>query len=222
MGNTLLGKNAFDTWGGADSAVAHGQSEGRELTVVDASGWGANENTVPKQEKVSLHKALMLCEPGPHVILLVIPILQFGHSERAALQKRMELLTGGVWRHTMIAFTLGDRLHGRSIQDHIQESGEDLHWLLEKCRYRYGVLNNKTPQDRRQVSDLLNRAEDVLMENGEWHFSLHMYCRLEEEWSRREREMRENVNRGLAVIPCQSRQNVLHANNTLVKFVYHG
>nr|XP_055059121.1 GTPase IMAP family member 4 [Misgurnus anguillicaudatus] len=219
VGNTLLGRRVFDTWGGADSVMAHGESEGRELSVVDTCGWGANENVVPKQEKVALHNALSLCDPGPHVVLLVIPILNFSPSERAALQKRMELLTEGVWRHTMIVFTLGDRLRYRSVQDHIQESGEDLQWLMEKCGYRYRVLNNKSPQDRQQVSGLLDRVEDILMENGGWHFSLHMYCRLEEEWSRREREIMENMKQGLVVVSDQSRQGV---NNGLVKQVYHG
>ncbi len=88
------------------------------------------------------------------------------------------------------------------------------------------------PQDRQQVSGLLDRAEDMLMENGGWHFSLHMYCRLEEEWSRREREMKERIlerqdgvgktSRGLAVVPNPSQKGGLHVNDTLVKLVYHG
>ncbi|XP_016405419.1 GTPase IMAP family member 4 [Sinocyclocheilus rhinocerous] len=176
--------------------------------------------------------ALSLCEPGPHILLLVIPLLYFSHSEKAALQKRMEILTEGVWRHTMVVFTLGDRLRDYSIQDHIQTAGKDLQWLMEKCRYRYHVLNNKMPQDRQQVSGLLDRAEDMLMENGGWHFSLHMYCRLEEEWSRREREMKERIlerqdrvgktSRGLAVVPNHSQKGGLHVNDTQVKLVYHG
>ncbi|XP_052387011.1 GTPase IMAP family member 4 [Carassius gibelio] len=232
VGNTILGKKAFNTWGGADSAVADGESEGRQLMVVDACGWGTNENLVHKQEKLELFNALSLCEPGPHILLLVIPLLHFSHSEKAALQKRMEILTEGVWRHTMVVFTLGDRLHDCSIQDHIQTAGKDLQWLMEKCRYRYHVLNNKTPQDRQQVSGLLDRAEDMLMENGGWHFSLHMYSRLEEEWSRREMEMKEKIlerhdgagktSRGLAVIPNRNQKGGLRLNDTLMKLVYHG
>ncbi|XP_051556244.1 GTPase IMAP family member 4 isoform X2 [Myxocyprinus asiaticus] len=232
VGNTILGKNVFDTWGGADSAVALGESEGRQVMVVDCCGWGSEENIVPKQEKLDLHNALSLCEPGPHILLLVIPLLHFSHSERAVLQKRMELLTEGVWRHTMVVFTLGDRLQDRSIQAHIEASGEDLQWVMEKCRYRYRVLNNKTSQDRQQVSDLLDRAENMLMENGGWHFSLHMYCRLEEEWGRRERELKERMTeredeiermiQALAVVPNQTGQGVLHVNDTPVKVVFHG
>ncbi|XP_067309366.1 GTPase IMAP family member 4 [Pseudorasbora parva] len=232
VGNTLLGKDAFDTWGGAGSAVAHGEAEGRRLMVVDACGWGTSENLVPKQEKLELFNALSLCDSGPHVLLLVIPLLHFGHSDKAVIQKRMEILTEGVWRHTMVVFTLGDRLRGCSMQDFIQTSGKDLQWLMERCRYRYHVLNNKAPRDRQQVSCLFDRAEDMLMENGGWHFSLHMYCRLEEEWSRREREMKERIlemqdklgknNRGLAVVPSHSRKDGLQVNDIQLKLVYHG
>ncbi|TRY95486.1 hypothetical protein DNTS_026146 [Danionella cerebrum] len=209
--NTILGKDVFDTWGGAMSTVAHGESEGQNLMIVDCCGWGTDENMVPKPEKLELFHALSLCDPGPHVLLLVVPLLNFGPSERSAIQKRMEILTEGVWRHTMVLFTLGDRLRGCSIQEHIQASGKDLQWLMEKCRYRYHVLNNKEAQDRRQVCALLEQAEDLLIENGGWHFSLHMYCRLEEEWSRREREMKERnqerqSSQGLVVVSNHSRQ----------------
>lgn len=223
MGNTLLGEDAFDTWGGAASAAAHRESEGRHLMVVDACGWGTNEKLVPKQEKLELFNALSLCEPGPHVLLLVIPLLHFSPSEKAVIQKRMEILTEGVWRHTMVVFTLGDRLRDCSVQDYIRTSGTDLQWLMERCRYRYHVLNNKTPRDRQQVSGLLDGAEDMLTENGGWHFSLHMYYRLEEEWSRREREMKEGMLDMQNVrVPNRSRQGGLNANDALLKLVYHG
>nr|AAI52589.1 Zgc:136870 protein [Danio rerio] len=52
VANTILGKEVFNTWGGAESAVAHGESEGRHLMVVDACGWGSDENLVPKQERI--------------------------------------------------------------------------------------------------------------------------------------------------------------------------
>lgn len=44
-----------------------------------------------------------------------------------------------------------------------------------------------------QVRELLNKVEDVLQENGGWHFSFHMYQRLEEEWSRREQKLRAQL-----------------------------
>ncbi|KAM9322263.1 uncharacterized protein KZ484_020472 [Pholidichthys leucotaenia] len=241
-GNTLLGRGeVFDTRGGGASAAAGAVSGERHLTVVDAQGWGSSEDFVPKEEKVEQLRALSLCGvDGPHVVLLVIPLLDFTEPERRAVEKRMEVFTSAVWRHTMVLFTCGDLLkrRGCSVQEHIQTGGPALRWLMEKCRYRYHVLDNKVsaagrPEtinqevargggkkiwawrkkndkgvgrtnrecesngrmegEQRQVLELLSKVEDMVQENGWWHFSLHMYQRLEEKWSFREQQLRASL-----------------------------
>lgn len=225
VGNTLLGTLAFETWGGANTTIAWGVSEDRQLTVVDTYGWGVEENQITRKEKVELLNGLFLCEPGPHAVLLVLPLLKFTQSNRAALQRRMELLTEGVWRHTMVVFTLGDRLQGQTAQDYLQAGGEHLEWLLTKCKYKYRVLNNKAVRDRAQVSSLLDRVEDMVIENGNWHFSLHMYRRLEEEWSRREKEILERMERRdneTCLIPYTKTLPMPNAIDGLLKAINHG
>ncbi|KAF7648898.1 hypothetical protein LDENG_00150420 [Lucifuga dentata] len=241
-GNTLLGHGqVFETRGGGASAAATTISAGRLLTVVDAQGWGPSENFVPRKEKIELLRALDLCGPGgPHVIVLVIPLLDFTEPERRAVERRMEILTSNVWRHTMVVFTFEDwlRKSGQSVKEHIQSGGPALQWLMKKCRYRYYVVDNKTTisakkslkeeverggkkeggiswgkeankglgrkngggdecrsweKEQEQVNELLSKVEDMLQENGGWHFSLHMYQRMEEEWKRREKELRARL-----------------------------
>jgi len=219
--------------------VANGIAAGRHVTVVDAQGWGSSSEDVPAEESLELLRALSLCGPGgPHVILLVVPLLDFTEAERRAVGRRMEVLTPGVWRHTLVLFTFGDRLRarGRSVEQHVRSEGPALRWLMEKCRYRYVVLDNKmdahaqahqtstrcggpgqvggnkketgrTQMNRggktevevgvkaaqrtsSQVMELVCAVEDMVLENGGWHFSLHMYRRMEEEWVRREQELR--------------------------------
>ncbi|XP_060899684.1 GTPase IMAP family member 4 [Labrus mixtus] len=238
-GNTLLGGGPiFDTKGGGASTAAGATTVGRIVTVVDAQGWGSSEEFVPREEKVELMRSLSLCGlGGPHVILIVIPLLDFTEQEQRAVERRMEMLTPSVWRHTMVLFTCGDLLGGRglSVEERIQSGGPALQWLLEKCRNRYQVFDNKTAnigkQERRkqetqgsgkkkegtwwrkneeevgrksragevnerkageqeQVRELLGKVEGMLQENGGWHFSLHMYQRMEEEWCRREQKLR--------------------------------
>lgn len=239
-GNTLLGRGqVFDTRGGGASTAASAVAAGRYLTVVDAQGWGTCEEFVPKEEKIELLRALSLCgSEGPHVVLLVIPLMDFTESEKRVVERRMEVLTPAVWRHTMVLFTFGDLLkqRGRRVQEHIRTGGAALTWLMEKCRYRYHVLDNKAAVNGKQggpklevkgggrrqewswlkkkgkeagrartggeldmgregeqpqhVRELLSKVEDMLEENGGWHFSLHMYQRLEEEWKRREQQLR--------------------------------
>lgn len=221
LGNLLLGRQAFDTLGGRGTAVAQGEACGRRLLVVDTQGWrtwneededkddgGSREEEneakrsrgrkVPKSEKLELLRALTLCDPGPHALLLVLPLLPFCQQESAALLARMELFTSGVWNHSMVVFTLGDKLEagrGRTFQQYLEGAGEQLKQLLSACHYRCHVLNNKAPENRAQVTRLLEKVEDRVMENGGWHFSFIMYCRLEEVWTRREREAKERWER---------------------------
>uniref|UniRef100_A0A672J267 Zgc:136870 n=1 Tax=Salarias fasciatus TaxID=181472 RepID=A0A672J267_SALFA len=193
-GNTLLGKpQVFDTRGGGASTAASAFTAGRHVTVVDSQGWGSSEEFVPKLEKIEQLRALSLCGiEGPHIVLLVIPLLDFTEQERKAVERRMEVYGSAVWRHTMVAFTFGDCLKRRacSVQEHIASGGPALQWLMEKCRYRYHVLDNKTALENKQVGEMLSKIEDMLDENGGWPFSLHMYQRMEEEWIRREQELR--------------------------------
>lgn len=158
-GNTLLGRGqVFDTRGGGASTTASGVTAGRHLTVVDAQGWGLSENILPREDKVELLRAVSLFGlGGPHLVLLVIPLLDFTESEGRAVERRMEALTSGVWRHTMVLFTCGDWLkrRGRSAKEHIQSGGPALHRLMERCRYRYHVFNNKAVGKRNNTNQEL-------------------------------------------------------------------
>lgn len=44
-----------------------------------------------------------------------------------------------------------------------------------------------------QVRELMVKVENMLEENGGWHYSLHMYQRMEEEWCRRQLELKEQA-----------------------------
>ncbi|XP_035490003.2 golgin subfamily A member 6-like protein 6 [Scophthalmus maximus] len=58
---------------------------------------------------------------------------------------------------------------------------------------RGGEADDKKVRAQEQVRELLSKVEDVLQENGASHFSLHMYQRLEKEWSRREQQLRARL-----------------------------
>lgn len=248
-GNTLLGRGqVFETRGGGSSTAANTIIAGRYVNVVDAQGWGCSEEFVPKEEKRELLRALSLFAlGGPHVVLLVIPLLDFTESEWRALERRMEILTSTIWRHTMVLFTCGERLkrRGCSVEEHIQSGGPALHLLMDKCRYRYHVFDNKATTirkgevqrggekqvgtgksktvgragwkrtrgerdvredgEQKQVRELLLKVENMLEENGGWHYSLHMYQRMEEEWCRREQELKTRLEAEMDV-GCEGRK----------------
>ncbi|KAG5278006.1 hypothetical protein AALO_G00094130 [Alosa alosa] len=82
----------------------------------------------------------------------------------------MEYLSERVWSHTMVLFTCGEWLGDTTIEQHI-ESEEALQSLVEKCGNRYYVLNNEY-RDNKQVTQLLEKIEEMVAGNGGRHFEV--------------------------------------------------
>ncbi|XP_042559107.1 GTPase IMAP family member 9-like [Clupea harengus] len=165
-GNTILGREEFDTvWRTAQCVKRQGQVAGRQVTVVEAPGWWKNyqlEKT-PELTKNEIELSVSLCPPGPHALLLVISVDNpLTETHRKSVQEHLELLSERVWRHTILMFTWGDWLGDTSIEQHIESEGESLQWLVEKCGNRYHVLNNQKRENHMQVTQLMEKIEEML------------------------------------------------------------
>uniref|UniRef100_W5LWJ5 AIG1-type G domain-containing protein n=1 Tax=Lepisosteus oculatus TaxID=7918 RepID=W5LWJ5_LEPOC len=163
-GNTILGREEFDTEGVTEECERRqGEVAGRQITVVDTPGWHLNniKSTTEwvKQETVY---SVSLCPPGPHALLLVIPLITLTEKQRRVEKEHLQLLSKTVWRHTIVLFTLGDELRDTTIEQHIERGGKKLQCLMEKCGNRYHVLNIKNRGDRTQVTELLEKIEDMV------------------------------------------------------------
>ncbi|XP_066563516.1 GTPase IMAP family member 2-like [Amia ocellicauda] len=84
--------------------------------------------------------------------------------ERRSAQEHLELLSERVWRHTIVLFTWGERLGDTTIEQHI-ERDKGLQWLVEKCGNRYHVLNYRNRGNGTQVTELLDKIEEMVAEN---------------------------------------------------------
>ena len=127
---------------------------------------------------------------GPHSLLLVLPLLPFNQRESAALQARMELLTPGVWSHTMVVFTLG-RQAGDRTGTHTPAVAKG---RRRAAAVAAGSLSLQVPRGEQQGPRGQGAGDPAAGEGGglgAWHFSLIMYCRMEGEWRRREREAKD-------------------------------
>ncbi|XP_031425747.2 GTPase IMAP family member 9-like, partial [Clupea harengus] len=172
-GNTILGKEEFDTSGQtAECVKREGETAGRHITVVEAPGWirtRSVENT-PECDKQELVLSVTLCPPGPHAVLLVIHSDQsFTETHRRAAQEHLELLGERVWSHTIVLFTWGDRLGNTTIEQHIEREGKALQRVVEKCGNRYHVVENDK-SDGGQVTELLEKIEEMVAGNRGHHF----------------------------------------------------
>ncbi|KAG7455041.1 hypothetical protein MATL_G00252230 [Megalops atlanticus] len=168
-GNTILSRDEF----GRDTeqcAVGHGRVAGRQVTVVDTPGWYEHADT-PENLSSQITSCLSLCPPGPHAVLLAIPVWHstVPEMEIAAAVKHLELLSQRVWRHTIVLFTRGDFLGGTDIRQNIKRRGEPLHRLLERCGNRYHVFSSQDVEDGTQVRELLEKIEDMIYLRNEGH-----------------------------------------------------
>ncbi|XDV53291.1 hypothetical protein PO909_021840 [Leuciscus waleckii] len=192
-GNTILGREEFDLKTSAQCVRRHGEVADRHITVIEAPGWWSNF-TVEKSPEILKQEIVLsvsLCPPGPHAVLLIIPVdTKFKETERKALQDHLDLLSERVWSHTIVLFTHGDSLSDTSIEQHIESEGQDLQRLLDKCGNRFHVLNNLNRRDDTQIKELLEKIEETVAQNNGRHFEIDRKILQEVEERRRAEEER--------------------------------
>ncbi|XP_073688194.1 GTPase IMAP family member 8-like [Garra rufa] len=174
-GNSILGKEEFDLKRSAQCVRRHGEVADRHITVIEAPGWWMNYTVEQSPEllKQEILLSVSLCPPGPHAVLLIIPVVDiFKETVRKVVQGHLDLLGERVWSHTIVLFTGGDSLLDTSIEQHIESEGQDLQWLLDKCGNRYHVLNNQNRSDHTQIKELLEKIEETVAQNNGCHFEI--------------------------------------------------
>uniref|UniRef100_A0A8C2IPX0 Si:dkey-23k10.5 n=1 Tax=Cyprinus carpio TaxID=7962 RepID=A0A8C2IPX0_CYPCA len=193
VGNTILGKKEF---GLKTLQCVKGNIEraGTKITVVDMPGWWRN---LPVEENPELYKQEIIlsvtkCPPGPHVLLLVLNIdTPFKENEKDILCDNMKCFGHEVWRHTMVLFTCED--HHTTAQQFIEN--ENLQWLIEKCGNRFHELDTENWGDGSQVTELLNKIQEMVEGNRGRHYEINRETLQQVEEKRRKQEKRANERR---------------------------
>ncbi|XP_031415857.1 GTPase IMAP family member 8-like isoform X2 [Clupea harengus] len=166
-GNTILGKKCFRSQLGTSSVTkecerARATVRGRNLLVVDTPGFS---NAMLSQDAVQqeVQRCRELCSPGPHAVLLIVPLGRFTEEERQGVDTIQQLFSNEVPGRTILVFTHADMLKGKSIQDFISKQSQNIQELVEKFSRRFIAINNRDPGDGRQVDQLLEMADNLRM-----------------------------------------------------------
>lgn len=172
-GNSILGRKHFQT---ARRKEKHVTKE-CESSTAETGRWQVRVIDSPdlldpqlsEEEVIAKRKTIVsLSEPGLHAFLLVIPIGDDVANEQEVLEFIREIFGEGALAYTMVLFTQrGDLDDEESIEDYIQDQGEELQRLVLDCGGRTHVFDNKNSQIiGSQVSDLLNKIDAMVKENG--------------------------------------------------------
>ncbi|XP_058876375.1 trichohyalin-like isoform X2 [Acipenser ruthenus] len=186
-GNTILGREEFRSEASSSAVMREcekrkGQVAGRRVAVIDTPELS--------QDKLQIRSCVSLSAPGPHAFLLVIPVGRFTEEERRAVETVQEIFSEeAVRRYMMLLFTHSDKLKGKTIEDYIQTGSKELQQLVEKCGNRYHVLNTEDRSDRTQVTQLLDKIDNMVKGNNGSYYTSEMYQQAEAKIRQRQEEI---------------------------------
>uniref|UniRef100_W5N1Q7 AIG1-type G domain-containing protein n=1 Tax=Lepisosteus oculatus TaxID=7918 RepID=W5N1Q7_LEPOC len=181
-GNTILGREAFRSECSPSRVTEEcekgtGEVSGRRVAVIDTPGLF---DTVLSNDEVirEILTCVSLSSPGPHVFLVVLQLGRFTQEEKDTVKLIQKNFGERAVDYTMVLFTQGDRQRGRSIE-YCLERMKDLKEILSHYGGRYHVFNNMNPEDRSQVTVLLERIDRMVERNGGGCYTNDMYPKAE-------------------------------------------
>ncbi|XP_061830404.1 uncharacterized protein [Nerophis lumbriciformis] len=223
-GNTILGREHFRSEVGFSSVTRTCEQRSTErlldsdqkrptrVKVVDLPGFG---DTGMSEDEINteMAKCLAFSAPGPHAFLLVVPIGRYTDDvNKAALNVAKIFGEEALKSHTVILFTRGDDLKGRSIDEYLRDAPADLKGLIKKCGGRYHLFNNKDPGNVAQVGQLLMKVKRMVEKTETGFYTNDMFRKAEA--ILREEERKSSMVSFNSLSPSASGRNPLPSPST--------
>uniref|UniRef100_A0A672LV22 AIG1-type G domain-containing protein n=1 Tax=Sinocyclocheilus grahami TaxID=75366 RepID=A0A672LV22_SINGR len=204
--NAILGQDAFKEKLSTESVTKicqqHQQTvDGRNISVIDTPGL-FDTSISEEQLKTEIEKCVEMSVPGPHAFLLVLRLdVRFTDEEKNTVKWIQENFGEEAACYTIILFTRGDQLD-KPIKQFLAEN-KQINELVSQSKGRYHVFDNTDGKNQSQVTELLEKIDRMVMENGE-HYTNEMYremqrkiCEEGKSWSeeeeRKQVEEEENI-----------------------------
>ncbi|XP_035866917.1 GTPase IMAP family member 4-like isoform X1 [Phyllostomus discolor] len=196
-GNSILGKKAFHSTIAAKSITKVCEKgsntwTGREIVVVDTPGLFDTEVPDADTQK-EIARCILLTSPGPHALLLVVPLGQYTKEQQEATQKVLMMFGATARRFMILLFTRKDDLDNEEFCDYIKEAPKFIQDLMKESRDRHCLFNNKATgaEQEAQRARLLDLVQRMVMENEGGFYTNEMYQRAEEEIQKQIRVIEE-------------------------------
>ncbi|KAL0161984.1 hypothetical protein M9458_041380, partial [Cirrhinus mrigala] len=184
-GNTIIGNTEFESGMSLKSITRRCQPhlttvEGRSIKVIDTPGL-FDTSMSEEQLKAEIVRCVYMSAPGPHVFLLVMRLdMRYTNEEKNTVKWIQENFGEEATRYTIILFTRGDQLKKQNLHDYISEDN-DLMAFVKECGGRFHSFNNEDMENRSQVTELLEKIEEMVKKNGGQHYTNEMYRKAQKE-----------------------------------------
>ncbi|KAM4716417.1 GTPase IMAP family member 7-like [Anableps anableps] len=182
-GNTILNKMVFKSDMKLKRVTVYcekeeGRIEDTPVVVIDTPG--LFEKDRDKEENIrEILMRVKLQEPGPHVFVFVVPVGRLTQEDEDTHTLIEAKFGPRVWDYTIVLFTHGDRLEGKTINQVISESDDNLRNFIRKCSGGFHVFNNKNPEDQLQVTRFLGKVQTLVALNGGSHYHAKLFPKQE-------------------------------------------
>ncbi|XP_072314962.1 GTPase IMAP family member 7-like [Eucyclogobius newberryi] len=195
LANCILGEAVFSVSHGSDATIRRSEARskfmnGRSVAVIDTPGVLGTER-LDTQRRCEWMSRWVQCAPGPHAVLLVMPVQRFTRQERAVVEHLKTQFGEEVFRFTTVVFTHGDQLPENMRISEFVEQSAGLAELVQACGGRCHVVDHKywtkeapegDPQRSNafQVNTILASVEKTARDN-QTYFSNDVLERVERE-----------------------------------------
>ncbi|KAL7845448.1 hypothetical protein AOLI_G00236400 [Acnodon oligacanthus] len=164
VGNFILRRDAFDAEAPPSSVEQHSEGarervEGIDITLINTPQLFDTELS---DEELSerVKECMALCDPGPHVIMLVLQPGDFTETDRNRLYRIFRSSSDNALKHTMVLTTQKPQ-PGISVEP---DEGSVSENAIEKIKWHFDLESGSSP------SALREKMERMMKENGEAHF----------------------------------------------------
>ncbi|XP_045930268.1 GTPase IMAP family member 7-like isoform X2 [Micropterus dolomieu] len=177
-GNTIFGQHVFRSEMTLARVTRHCEKEvGKVMdvpvAVIDTPGFETDHNKEEIEREIL--KCVKLQEPGPHAFVYVISVGRMTQEDQNTNAVIEEKFGPRVWDYTIVLFTHGDRLEGKTINDIVTVSDDNLRNFIRKCSGGFHVFNNKNPEDQVQVTSFIAKIQTLVALNGGGHYHTALY-----------------------------------------------
>ncbi|XP_051817761.1 stonustoxin subunit beta-like [Antechinus flavipes] len=185
-GNTILGWKAFKSELSPISITktcrkARSMRDNRIFSVVDTPGIFDTHKNI-QETLQELAKCLVLSSPGPHVIVLVIPLGCYTKEEKLTIQLIQKLFGDDALKYVIFLFTKKEGLKEKSIDDFIKKyDDQDFVKLMERCGRRYCTFNNNATGEEKEVQfrEFMAMVNNMRQVNRSSYYNNEIYYQIE-------------------------------------------